>query len=62
MSLFVIDYEDDSYFVEADGMEAAIVTWREATPKFCGDETPETVALLTDQPVIRQIEVDHSDA
>jgi hypothetical protein len=59
MSLYHLQYDGESYFIEAGSMTEAIGVWDEHVqkkwgPDYDGLEEPESCALIHDGDVIRQ--------
>lgn len=57
--LFCVRYDGEDYYVEAHCFPVAIERWRQHVAKlwggeYDGNEEPESVALIHDEPVIRE--------
>jgi hypothetical protein len=52
MSLYLIQFEGEEYFVESESMYDAIVTWQDTENKESDD--PESVYTLSDNAVLRE--------
>ena len=58
MSLYHVQFDHESYYVEAPTFGGAVAAWRTHVAKlwgctYEGTEEPESVALLHEDPVIR---------
>lgn len=59
MKLFHVQFDGQSYWVEAPNFPVAIELWKRHVAvawgtDYDGDEEPESVALVHDEPVIRE--------
>ncbi len=52
MKLYHVQYDHESYYVEAPSLPAAVETWKRHVA-YDGTEEPESIALIHDEPVIR---------
>lgn len=58
MKLYHIQFDDQPYFVEAESLGQAVAAWRAHVAvlwgsDYDGDEEPESIALVHDEPVVR---------
>lgn len=58
MNLYHMQYEHESYYVEAPSLRTAVDAWRKHVKKlwqgdWTGDEEPESIALVHEEAVIR---------
>jgi hypothetical protein len=59
MSLYHIQFDNQPYWVEAENYGKAITAWRQHVAvlwgtDYDGTEEPQSVALIHDEPVIRE--------
>jgi len=67
MNLYHIQYDNQSYWVEAAKLAEAVEVWKLHVKRLWGDEyddteEPESIALVNDEPVIRAEDFEKKEA